>query len=78
MVLATLAGGFSYMFTTFATAADVDEIKAIVIGDSIQRKMWRVCDNPHISHTELKRQIAKERARYREVTGYALDWICTP
>ena len=78
MVLVAMGSGFTFMFTTFATAADMDELKSIVIAEGIQRKMWRLCDNAGKDHTELKRQIGKDQARYQQLTGFTQAWICKP
>ncbi len=73
----------TYLQLNFATAADVEkmqadvtDIKAIVLADSIQRKMFRMCDSP--DNRELAKTIAKMRHDYQILTGDVLGWVCTP
>lgn len=77
LVIISMGTGFAFMFTTFATAADMDDLKAIVIAEGIQRKMWRVCESSSDTK-QVKRQIAKDQARYQQLTGFQQEWICTP
>ena len=73
----------TYLQLNFATAADVQQmqddvtdIKAMMLADSIQRKMWRMCEDPQ--NAELARMIEKMRNDYHILTGDVLGWVCTP
>ena len=63
-----------YMHVTFARASDVTDIKAIVLEDSIHRRMYRYCEQGQ--NAELKRRIDQQLAEYRRVTGLQLGWVC--
>ena len=82
-IVVAMSSMFLYLNATFATAedvskmqSDVTDIKAMMLADSIQRKMWRMCEDPQ--NAELARMIEKMRNDYHILTGDVLNWVCTP
>lgn len=74
MIVGATASVLTYMHLNFASAADMSELKEIVVSQNIQRLMWRACDK--LDNDELKRRIEYDRAAFLRDFGHGIEWVC--
>ena len=83
MVLAVMAGGFTFMFTNFASAGDVQRVESkidvlneMVLSNQIRDLQRDTCDNP--DNASVQDILDTLMSRYSAMTGNAHPWICSP
>ncbi len=76
LIVGATVSVLTYMHLNFASAADMSELKEIVVTATIQRMMWDWCKES--DRADLKHRIEADRADFARDFHHPIEWVCTP